>query len=159
MAAADFYRLCDELGVMVMCDFPLIWTYAFELPSDEDAAFRESVRTQVEDMVRLLSSHPGIILWSIHNEPPWTPDGSFLGSDVHQSATNQQMDEDSAARARALDSTQRGPSSLHRAFTTNICIMAGTRAAGATMANCIHRSRPSSACRRCPISIRHSGRR
>ncbi len=106
IAPAGFYRLCDELGVMVMCDFPLIWTYAFELPPDEDAAFHDTVRTQVEDMVRLLGSHPGIILWSMHNEPPWTPDGSFLGSDVHQSATNQQMDENSAACARALDPTR-----------------------------------------------------
>lgn len=106
IAPAEFYRLCDELGMMVMCDFPLIWTYAFELPADEDAEFRRSVRRQVEDMVRLLGSRPGIILWSMHNEPPWTPDGSFLGSDVHQTETNRQMDEDSAARAQALDPTR-----------------------------------------------------
>ena len=42
----------------------------------------------------------------MHNEPPWTPDGSFLGRDVHESATNQLMDEESAAIARSLDSTR-----------------------------------------------------
>ncbi len=106
IAPPDFYRLCDELGVMVMCDFPLIWTYAFDLPPEEEATFRASVQTQVEDMVRLLGSHPAISLWSMHNEPPWTPDGSFLGGDIHRAGTNRQMDEDSAARARELDSTR-----------------------------------------------------
>lgn len=106
IAPPDFYRLCDEQGMMVMCDFPLIWTYAFSLPPDEEAAFRASVQAQVEDMVRLLGSHPGVVLWSMHNEPPWTPDGSFLGGDVHQAGTNRQMDEASAARARELDSTR-----------------------------------------------------
>ncbi len=106
IAPPEFYQLCDELGVLVMCDFPLIWTYGFNLPPQEDTAFRASVRTQVEEMLRLLGSHPSISLWSMHNEPPWTPDGSFLGSDVHESATNRQMDEDSAARARLLDPTR-----------------------------------------------------
>lgn len=106
IAPPDFYRLCDELGVMVMCDFPLIWTYAFNLPPDEDVAFRASVQAQVEDMVRLLGSHPGIVIWSMHNEPPWTPDGSFLGGDVHRAEVNRLMDEASAARARELDSTR-----------------------------------------------------
>jgi beta-mannosidase len=106
IAPPDFYRLCDELGVMVMCDFPLIWTYAFDLPPDEDLAFRASVQAQVEDMVRLLGSHPAIALWSMHNEPPWTPDGSFLGGDVHKAEVNRLMDEASAARARELDSTR-----------------------------------------------------
>ncbi len=106
IAPLDFYRLCDEQGMMVMCDFPLIWTYAFNLPPDEEAAFRVSVQAQVEDMVRLLGSHPGIILWSMHNEPPWTPDGSFLGGDVHRAEINRPMDEASAARARELDPTR-----------------------------------------------------
>lgn len=103
IAPPEFYRLCDEMGVMVMCDFPLIWTYAYNLPPDEDAAFQRSVRSQTADMVRLLGSHPSVVLWSIHNEPPWTPDGSFLGTDVHASATNRQVDEEAAACIRALD--------------------------------------------------------
>jgi beta-mannosidase len=106
IAPVDFYRLCDELGMLIMCDFPLIWTYGFNLPHGEDAAFRASVRDQVEDMVRLLGSHASIGLWSMHNEPPWTPDGSFLGSDVHESETNRQMDLDSAARVDMLDPTR-----------------------------------------------------
>jgi beta-mannosidase len=102
----DLYRLCDEQGVMVMCDFPLIWTYAFNLPAEEQRAFQASVQRQVGDMVGLLGSHPSIILWSIHNEPPWAPEGNFLGDDVHASGTNRLIDEAAAERVRTLDATR-----------------------------------------------------
>ncbi len=102
----DFYRLCDEQGVMVLCDFPLIWTYAFNLPREEQEAFQASVQRQVGDMVGLLGSHPSIILWSIHNEPPWAPEGNFLGDDVHTSGTNRLIDEAAAERVRVLDATR-----------------------------------------------------
>jgi beta-mannosidase len=106
IGSPDFYRLCDEQGMMVLCDFPLIWTYAFNLPREEQEAFQASVQRQVGDMVGLLGSHPSIILWSIHNEPPWTPKGSFLGEDVHASGTNRLIDEAAAERVRALDATR-----------------------------------------------------
>jgi beta-mannosidase len=106
IGSPDFYRLCDEQGVMVMCDFPLIWTYAFNLPREEQEAFQASVQRQVGDMVGLLGSRPSIILWSIHNEPPWTPEGGFLGDDVHASGTNRLLDEAAAEHVRALDATR-----------------------------------------------------
>lgn len=106
IGSPDFYRLCDEQGIMVMCDFPLIWTYAFNLPQEEQETFRASVQQQVTDMVELLGSHPGVILWSIHNEPPWTPDGSFLGADVHDSETNRSLDEAASRQVSALDPTR-----------------------------------------------------
>ncbi|HEX9075250.1 MAG TPA: glycoside hydrolase family 2 TIM barrel-domain containing protein [Anaerolineae bacterium] len=103
---SEFYRLCDEQGIMVMCDFPLIWTYAFNLPDEEQAAFHADVQRQIADMVELLGSHPSIILWSIHNEPPWAPDGNFLGADVHESGTNRSLDQAAAEQVRTLDSTR-----------------------------------------------------
>jgi beta-mannosidase len=102
----ELYRLCDEQGLMVMCDFPLIWTYAYRLPAEEQAAFCASVQQQAQDMVGLLGSHPSIGLWCMHNEPPWAPDGSFLGADVHASETNRPMDEAVAAQVRVLDPTR-----------------------------------------------------
>lgn len=106
IAPPEFYRQCDEQGLLVMCDFPQIWTYAFNLPPTEQAAFRHDVLLQATDMVGLLGSHPSIALWSLHNEPPWTPDGSFLGADVHASATNRETDEAAAEQVRALDPTR-----------------------------------------------------
>lgn len=103
IAPPELYRLCDEQGLLVMCDFPLIWTYGYGLPPAEAAAFRASVLEQAEAMVHLLGSHPSIALWSLHNEPPWTPDGGFLGRDIQQAGTNRDLDQASAARVRALD--------------------------------------------------------
>ena len=102
----ELYRLCDEQGLLVMCDFPLIWTYGYGLPPADEAAFRASVFSQAEAMVHLLGSRPSIVLWSLHNEPPWTPDGAFLGHDIQQAGTNRDMDQASAARVRALDPTR-----------------------------------------------------
>jgi beta-mannosidase len=106
ISSPELYRLCDEQGLLVMCDFPLIWTYAFGLSPEAQADFRASVQQQTEDMVGLLGSHPSIGLWSMHNEPPWSPDGSFLGADVHAAETNRQMDEAMARQVRALDPTR-----------------------------------------------------
>jgi hypothetical protein len=106
IAPLDFYRLCDEQGLLVMCDFPLIWTYAFNLPPEKEVAFQRSVLKQAGEMAELLGSHPSIVLWSMHNEPPWTPDGSFLGSDVHQTATNRSLDQASTEHIRRFDPTR-----------------------------------------------------
>ena len=106
IAPPEFYRLCDEQGLLVMCDFPLIWTYGYGQPPAEEAAFRAGVLSQAEAMVHLLGSRPSIVLWSLHNEPPWTPDGAFLGHDMQQAGTNRDMDRASAARVRELDPTR-----------------------------------------------------
>jgi beta-mannosidase len=106
ISAPELYRLCDEQGMLVMCDFPMIWTYAFNLSPEEQAAFQESCYQQVEEMVWLLGSHPSIALWSMHNEPPWTPDASFLGADVHETETNRLLDEQAAQRVQRADPTR-----------------------------------------------------
>jgi beta-mannosidase len=106
IAPPEVYRLCDEHGLLVMCDFPLIWTYGYGLPPAEEAAFRATVLDQAEAMVHLLGSRPSIVLWSLHNEPPWTPDGAFLGQAIQQAGTNRAMDQASTARVRALDPTR-----------------------------------------------------
>jgi beta-mannosidase len=103
---AEFYRQCDARGMLVWCDFPQIWTYAYDLPQSEQQAFDGSVLRQAADMVEMLGSHPSIMLWSLHNEPPWTPDGSFLGREVHSSRTNQEVDRAAAALVQALDPTR-----------------------------------------------------
>lgn len=63
--AEEFYRLCDEAGLLVWQDFPLQWGYT------DDAAFIAEAVRQAKDMVELLYNHPAIMAWSLHNEPPW----------------------------------------------------------------------------------------
>lgn len=59
----EFYKLCDELGIMIWQDF----MFACALyPTDE--GFMDSVREEVTQQVRRLKSHPSIITWSGNNE-------------------------------------------------------------------------------------------
>ncbi|XP_027454346.2 beta-mannosidase isoform X1 [Zalophus californianus] len=59
----EFYRLCDELGIMVWQDF----MFACALyPTDRD--FMNSVRAEVAHQIRRLKYHPSIIAWSGNNE-------------------------------------------------------------------------------------------
>ncbi len=60
-----FYRLCDEMGLLVWQDFPLQWGYA------DDAAFTREAVAQAREMVIFLYNHPSIFTWCGHNEPPW----------------------------------------------------------------------------------------
>ncbi|XP_049642489.1 beta-mannosidase [Suncus etruscus] len=59
----EFYRLCNELGIMVWQD--LMFACAL-YPTDE--SFLSSVRTEVAQQVQRLKPHPCIILWSGNNE-------------------------------------------------------------------------------------------
>ncbi|SCX84177.1 glycoside hydrolase family 2 protein [Desulfoluna spongiiphila] len=61
----DFYRLCDEMGLLVWQDFPLQWGYA------DDKDFSDEAVRQAKEMVDSLYNHPGIFTWCGHNEPPW----------------------------------------------------------------------------------------
>ena len=68
VASPAFYRLCDELGLMVWQDFPLQWGY------DDSAAFAEEAASQAREMVTSLHDHPSIVHWSSMNEAPWSSD-------------------------------------------------------------------------------------
>lgn len=59
----EYYRACDEAGILVWQDFALQWSYS----TDPDF-MTEAVR-QIKDMVRLHYNHPSIAVWCCHNEP------------------------------------------------------------------------------------------
>jgi len=59
----DFYRACDEAGIIVWQDFPLQWDY------EESEEFYNSAARQLEEMIELLYNHPCIGVWCCHNEP------------------------------------------------------------------------------------------
>ncbi|CNK96263.1 glycoside hydrolase family 2 protein [Yersinia aldovae] len=65
VAGRALYDLADEMGILLWQDFPLQWGY------DDSATFAEEAARQAADMTRQFGSHPAIILWSGHNEPPW----------------------------------------------------------------------------------------
>jgi beta-mannosidase len=102
----ELYELCDEFGIMVMCDFPMQWTHGYDLEPEAEEAHVRSAAAQAQTMARLLASHPSIAMWSLHNEPPWTPAGSFLGADVHETATNRDLDEALVRSVTEVDPTR-----------------------------------------------------
>jgi beta-mannosidase len=61
IAPRPIYDAADELGIMLLQDFPLQWGYA------------RSVRGQAVDQARaavdVLGHHPSIIQWNAHNDP------------------------------------------------------------------------------------------
>ncbi|GAB6075940.1 glycoside hydrolase family 2 protein [Desulfurobacterium crinifex] len=60
-----FYKLADEYGMLIVQDFPLQWGYIDSLEFEKEAI------KQAKDMVFQFYNHPSIVVWQLHNEPPW----------------------------------------------------------------------------------------
>ena len=71
IATDDLYNAADELGVVLLQDFPLQWGYGRHVR-------REAVR-QAREAVSALGHHPSIIQWCAHDEP--IPDAPQLDGD------------------------------------------------------------------------------
>ncbi|MGF1724054.1 glycoside hydrolase family 2 protein [Photobacterium nomapromontoriensis] len=65
VAGPAFYQLADKMGFIVWQDFPLQWGYS------DTISFKNEAIRQANSMVSMLNSHPSIVFWSGHNEPPW----------------------------------------------------------------------------------------
>ncbi|MBN1384743.1 MAG: hypothetical protein JW983_07685 [Elusimicrobia bacterium] len=92
----DFYRLCDEKGVIVWQDFVLQWGY-----TDKADFIKEAVR-QEQDMIELLFNHPSIFVWCCHNESPWAMHW-MQKDDADQ---NKLLDEALEKKAKEIDKTR-----------------------------------------------------
>ncbi len=83
----DFYRLADELGILVWQDF----MFACGLYPDFDSAFTAEVALEAEYQVRRLRNHPSLAVWVGNNEVDWiedvehwqTPGHSFPGKELY----------------------------------------------------------------------------
>ena len=61
VAEQAFYEACDELGLLVLQDFPLQWTHR--------RSVLKTAINQAAEMARLLCSHPSVGVYLIHDEP------------------------------------------------------------------------------------------
>ncbi len=66
----EFYRLCDELGILVWQDF----MFSCARYPDYDPEFYAEVEREAELVVRRLRNHPCLALWCGNNENDWIED-------------------------------------------------------------------------------------
>ncbi|MEA1880254.1 MAG: glycoside hydrolase family 2 TIM barrel-domain containing protein [Campylobacterota bacterium] len=81
-----FYDLCDEMGFLVWQDYNLQWGYI------EDDSFRKEAHKQMLTMVDQLYNHASIMLWSIHNEPPYNSEWMKWKYENYSNKQNKNLD-------------------------------------------------------------------
>ena len=76
--AEEFLDACDELGLFVECEAPLVWiqhganeTWKTENP--QDPKYLPPIKRAVAETIAFNRRHPSIILWSLANESGWSP--------------------------------------------------------------------------------------
>ena len=76
--AEEFLDACDELGLFVECEAPLVWinhgANGFWKNEDSDSPrFLPLIRNAIEETIEFNRAHPSIIFWSLANESGWGP--------------------------------------------------------------------------------------
>jgi hypothetical protein len=76
--AEEFLDACDELGLFVECEAPLVWiqhganeTWKTENP--QDPKFLPYIKRAVAETIGFNRHHPSVIFWSLANESGWSP--------------------------------------------------------------------------------------
>lgn len=68
--AREFYDLCDEAGLVVLTDGPLIGTTRLDRRGYYNAeAFRANGLRQLQEAIRQLGNHPSICFWGLFADP------------------------------------------------------------------------------------------
>ncbi len=62
----DFYRICDEEGMMVWQEFPIACIFLTPLPKNKH--YLNVWKQEAESMVKSLRNHPSLLLWCGGNE-------------------------------------------------------------------------------------------
>jgi len=84
----DMIRLADQMGMMIWNEVPVYWEMQFENP-----AVLDNAKAQLRDVIARDQNRAAVVIWSLSNETPITPERSaFLKS--------------MAEYARSLDSTR-----------------------------------------------------
>ncbi len=60
--------LCDEIGLLVMCEIPLYWWRGYEFGEEVYKTQRANAKRQLTKMILRDRNHPSVIFWSVSNE-------------------------------------------------------------------------------------------
>jgi len=102
---AEFYRLADAAGMLLVQELPLYGAYAYHARGDDTRFFESAAREQQVEMVELLRNRPSVAMWVAHDDPPWLPGNSDLG-DVNAVRQNHSIDQDLRVAFEHLDTTR-----------------------------------------------------
>ena len=65
----SFYRICNNLGVLVICDLPLMGATTLNGKGFFDTPeFRENGNTQLHEMIYQNYNHPSVVMWNLFSE-------------------------------------------------------------------------------------------
>jgi beta-galactosidase len=97
--AEEFLDACDELGLFVECEAPLVWVQhganeTWKTEDPRDPKYLPYVERAVAETIAFNRRHPSVVVWSLANESGWSP--HFAAAD---------------ALARAMDPTR--PRTFH----------------------------------------------
>ncbi len=76
--AEEFLDACDELGLFVECEAPLVWighaaNARWKTESSDDPKYYPFIERAVGEMIAFHERHPSIVFWSLANESAWGP--------------------------------------------------------------------------------------
>jgi beta-galactosidase len=76
--AEEFLDACDELGLFVECEAPLVWVQhganeTWKTEDPRDPKYLAPIEWAVAETVAFNRRHPSVILWSLANESGWSP--------------------------------------------------------------------------------------
>ena len=83
----DFYDACDELGVMLVIDFP-----AGNCVVEDEPDILSAWESHCRDTVRALRNHPCVIEWSGGNEMGWQQDTAMPALDASRRVVREEDD-------------------------------------------------------------------
>jgi beta-galactosidase len=76
--AEEFLDACDELGLFVECEAPLVWVQhganeTWKTEDPQDPKYLPYIKRAVAETIAFNRRHPSVIFWSLANESGWSP--------------------------------------------------------------------------------------
>jgi hypothetical protein len=76
--AEEFLDACDELGLFVECEAPLVWVQhganeTWKKEDPQDPKYQPFIERAVAETIVFNRRHPSVIVWSLANESGWGP--------------------------------------------------------------------------------------